>query len=476
MKKKFLIIQIDGLGYDVFKKALENGYLPFLKSLLKEKRFFLKKLNCGLPATTSHFQSEIMYGESKNIPGMMWYDKKESKFVSCLTPQAKEVEESKKKKGILEKGVSIGNIFNGGAEITFTLSSFFGLSSPYFPKRISLFLTFLLPFLVIFDFFYSLVFKKRKGAFLEIFLGENLIRREIVKLTEKFAKEKKNIYVNFVGYDARAHLFGRENKISLKVLKKIDKIIEKIYWSFKKNYYFFLLSDHGQVDCVSFKQIFKKDLEKFIKERFKKEEILSTEKIKKALIFKAITEAKERFIKSSFLKKIYKIVLKIFKNYYKSISFEKLPYFFSEKGILVINQGDISQIYFLKKKKKVFFEEIIKEYPDLLETISNCWAVDFLVALTQNGKVKILGERKLTSQEKRWISFLIKMENSGDLILFGKKIGDKIIDFSKGKLTCHRGIEKEEQEIFVISPVKFKKEIEKVRFPKDLYKFFSGWK
>lgn len=476
MKKKFLIIQIDGLGYDILKKALKENYLPFLKKLLKEKKLFLKKFNCALPAVTSHFQSEIMYGESKDIPGMTWYEKKESKFFCCFTSQTTQIDKLRKKKGILKKGVSIGNIFNGGAEVSFTPSSFFGFPSLYFPKRIFYFLLFSFPFLIIFDFFYSLFFKKRRGSFLEIFIGEPLITKELLSLLKKFIKEKKNIFVNFIGYDVTSHIFGKNNIASLKTLRKLDKRIEKIYSLGKENYYIFILSDHGQVDCVSFKMIFKKNFLNFIKEKFEKELLIDGDEIKKTLIFKDILEVKEKLSKNTFLKKVYKLIISLLKKYYRTRSFENLPYFFAEKGILLVNQGNICQIYFLKEKRKIFIEEILEKYPDLIEILLDCWAIDFVIGLSKEKEIRVLGNRKLNYNELKLISPLIEMENSGDLILFGKRTGNKVIDFSEGKLTCHGGLEKEEQEVFVLSPIKFKREIEKVSSPKDLYKLFIKWK
>lgn len=472
MKKNFLIIQIDGLGYDILEKSLENGYLPFLKSLLKEKKFFLKKFNCGLPAITSRFQSEIMYGESKNIPGMMWYDKKESKFFSCFTYQAKEVESLRKNKGILEDGVSIGNVFDGGAEKSFTISSFFGLSLVNFPRKTSLVLMIFLPFLIIFDFFYSVFFRKRRGVFLEIFIGEPLIRKEIINLVKEFIEERKNIYFNLIGYDAISHAFGRESKKSFKFLNKIDREIEVLYNLAKENYYIFILSDHGQIDCVSFKKIIGKSLKEVIEDEIKEENIIDGDKIKTALIFKGILNGREKFTNNNFLKILYRIIFEIFKRYYKSSFFQNLPYFFSEKGILLINQGDICQIYFLKEKRKVFIEEINEKYPELLRTLLDCWGIDLIVGFSKEKKIQVFGERKLSLNEKKLVSSLIKMENSGDIILFGRRIGEKIVNFSEGKLTCHGGFEKEEQEIFIISPFKFKNIIQKIESPRALYRIF----
>ncbi len=473
MKKNFLIFQIDGLSADVLKEAIEQGFMPFVRQVLEKKKYNLQKYNTGVPAVTSRFQAGVMYGKPNNVPGMIWFDKESSKFFcASIGEEVKEIEK-KKGKGILEGGFSISNVFSGGAEESFSPSSFFGLGSPLFPKKFAILSIILLPFVILADLLFSLFTRSRKGEFLESIFGEFIIRKNISRILKEAVKMRVPIYVNFIGYDARSHAFGRKSRWALKALQGIDKIIREVYDLANKNYYFFILSDHGQVDCFSFDKIFGQSLANFVKEKSGKE-IIDGEKIKKALIFQSIKVERE-FSHSKWVRLLFRLAYGIGRLYYRDVKFQNLPYYFDENNsILIVNQGDISQIYFLEERRKLFFEEIEKLYPDFIRLLGNHYGVGTVVGLSRKGIKIINGEGEFFNKKFVVASLtkLLRMKNSGDLIILGKRVGEKVISFSSGKKSVHGGIEKEEQEVFLIYPKIFSKKLSSVKKPKDLYRFF----
>ena len=61
-RRGLIIIQIDALAYEYLLKALERGYMPFLKRLLDRGDYKLALWNCGLPSTTPAIQAGLLFG------------------------------------------------------------------------------------------------------------------------------------------------------------------------------------------------------------------------------------------------------------------------------------------------------------------------------------------------------------------------------------------------------------------------------
>lgn len=69
-KPGLLIIQIDGLAYTQLQRALSNGNMPFLQSLLEREHYQLHHLYSGLPSSTPAVQGELFYGVKTCVPGL----------------------------------------------------------------------------------------------------------------------------------------------------------------------------------------------------------------------------------------------------------------------------------------------------------------------------------------------------------------------------------------------------------------------
>src|SRR6266849_2382114 len=61
-RRRFLIVQIDGLSRTLLDRALAGGSLRGLRRLLASGRLALRDLSVGLPSSTPAFQAAIMYG------------------------------------------------------------------------------------------------------------------------------------------------------------------------------------------------------------------------------------------------------------------------------------------------------------------------------------------------------------------------------------------------------------------------------
>ena len=82
-ERGFIAIQIDGLSYPHLEMAMEMGYAPHLRRLVRRGEFILHPWRSGLPSTTPAVQAGIMYGNNEDIPAFRWYDKASGESIVC---------------------------------------------------------------------------------------------------------------------------------------------------------------------------------------------------------------------------------------------------------------------------------------------------------------------------------------------------------------------------------------------------------
>src|SRR6266545_7293112 len=118
-RRRFLIVQIDGLSKEVFEGALETGGIPNTARLIASRRFLRRPMSVGLPSSTPAFQAAAMYGVMPDIPGFHYYDKRAEREVHFPEAGAADFVETRLaegRRGILEGGSCYGCVFTGGAE------------------------------------------------------------------------------------------------------------------------------------------------------------------------------------------------------------------------------------------------------------------------------------------------------------------------------------------------------------------------
>ncbi|GAH52070.1 unnamed protein product, partial [marine sediment metagenome] len=252
---------------------------------------------------------------------------------------------------------------------------------------------------------------------------------------------------------------------------------------------FIYTSDHGQTESIPFKDYFRETLTDFIKKSLNDPgiEIIEGGELK----YKEVVNQIEYVIRAAIGDVLWS---RIFHGFYKMIvrKYCKTDYSMPPKeSIIIMPQGDIAHIYFNIKKKKMLYEEIKKFYPKLLNTFLSHKGVRFLALSSKNGPIMLTKDEMVLLNEKDRayregfpfpvfnqdflldsIKEIVEMKNSGDIILFGSKIKGKVISFLPDGRGIHGGIEKDEQEIFIISPVSCSSSIEGVRTPKELYSIF----
>ena len=296
-----LFIEIDGLGHGNLQRAIELGYMPFTKRLLRGRGYALHRWRCGLAADTPPIQSGLMYGSSEGIVGFYWWDRKTQKRVVGANPyhmRAVQAELAKRsaaegRPGLLEGGSSYSNIISGGAQysiLTIAGGGISGASRHWFTPGEgllrSLGIIFLNPGKVIRFFvdaawelaqemedrvFVTAMDRPRilEGAFPIVRILLNVLAREIVTAGTRMdmLRGVPVIYSCYIGYDVLGHHSGPLSRNSLRVLRGIDGAIRKLFhtrlWTTRR-YEVCLLSDHGMTPCQSVDEAFESDFDTWV--------------------------------------------------------------------------------------------------------------------------------------------------------------------------------------------------------------------
>jgi|GEM_PF-566107 len=530
--RRFIIIQIDGLSYSTLIKALRKKRMPFTARLLERGAAKLKQFSCGLPSSTPAFQAGIMYGETIDIPGFHWYDKRRNvdMYIPALNVSTMvEQRHAEGRPGILKDGTSYGCIFGGEAETA--VVNFSRLTAPNLGLNLSTIRFFLPNFIILW-----VVVKIAFLSAIELIKGLYRIVIDLVRGRLRFIKFKlilfkiifsivirqlftlgvshdiyrgiPAIYVNFVGYDVFAHGNGPEHKRSLGVLKEIDSSIRQIYRAARRapefKYDLFILSDHGQVASIPFEQVSGgvsfKDLiltaliNTRLEGKERRLEIGEEQKGKWAWQISLISRIGSlrrsanwplsvlcqrylQYLRSSFCKKL---------NITADLNFID--------QVVIIPAGPNAFIYFTHTQEKLTVEQIEELYPGLINYLSGHPGIGLILAADRDGPVlfhrrnrfRIDPETETTPDNPfhdrpdlaivmEGLARLIYMPGSGDLTVLGHYAPAGNISYV-GEYGSHAGPSEEEMKVFIIHPPDVDYRFEDVTRPGDLYRFFINYR
>ncbi len=275
-----ILLQIDGLGHTQFRRALENGRLPFLKGLLEEQGYDLKTFYSGMPSTTPAVQAELFYGRKGAVPAFSYIHRRSGRRFALYDHRAVEkIVQSLARSGepLLSGGTSYSNIYSGGAEEarycieTLNLQSFIRSTHPlksllilaaHLGKAFRIAGLALIELgLAVWDFFHGLFERKdffKELKFIPTRVGVAVLLRESIRFRVKMdaARGVPVIHANLLGYDEQSHRRGPGSAFAHWSLKGIDGTIRDIYRtarrSDRRDYHVAVYSDHGQEAVESY--------------------------------------------------------------------------------------------------------------------------------------------------------------------------------------------------------------------------------
>jgi len=269
-----VMIQVDGLGERVLRRALAEGRMPFLAHLVDDEGYALHGLYAGVPSNTPAFQAELFYGVPGAVPGFGFLDRERDRVVAMTQqPAAAAVERrlARASRGLLAGGSSWSNIYAGGADESHFCSATAGLDlllRALHPLRllglvvwhgwsVARVLANLVAETIVAlgDFARGAIAGRDLKAELR-FVPERVlvsaVLREIVTAGAGVDVERgvPVVHLNLLGYDEHAHRRGPDSRFALWALRGIDRSIRRIWLaahrSRRRDYRVWIYSDHGQ--------------------------------------------------------------------------------------------------------------------------------------------------------------------------------------------------------------------------------------
>ena len=277
-RKGLVVIHLDGLSHNRLGQALEQGHMPFVRSLMENEGYEALPYRCGVPSTTPFAQAGILYGDNSEIPSYRWWDKDAGLVVvfgSGSTFNRVAGKYFKRREPLTAGGACIAALYRAGATDRF--------GPPYEERHrpdqhdaggrvIAAFL--LNPVTLYFwirhgglalfriaSEYLRARFARRRTA--DTFVIADIYHEVVVHHLTRFAllqamdEGVTAIYACFYTYDEASHAFGPTDPNTLRVLRHIDSTVRLAAARRSTNraaldYDIVVLSDHGQVETTPF--------------------------------------------------------------------------------------------------------------------------------------------------------------------------------------------------------------------------------
>jgi len=278
-----VLIQIDGLSRKELERAIDEGRMPFLRSLLNREHYVVHDFYSGLPASTPGVQGELFYGTKCAVPAFGFRDHRSGKvermFAQDITSDV-EARLAHDQRGVLSGGSAYCNIYSGGADEAHFCASSMGWGELMRGVNNWKLVPFLLwhtwsifrvAALLIVEFVLA-CFSFIKGALTKNEYWQELLmipaRVVVVILMRELATIGASmdvtrgvpiVQLNMLGYDEQAHRRGPSSAFAHWTLKGIDRAVRRLWLSAhrsgRREYDIWIYSDHGQVATTAFEYV-----------------------------------------------------------------------------------------------------------------------------------------------------------------------------------------------------------------------------
>lgn len=407
-----VFLQIDGLAFNIFRRAIQSGNLPNISRWIREGKYRLEKWETDWQSQTGASQAGILMGSNKNIPAFRWYDKKLEKVIAFGNPKDLKYLEDKLSNGkglLFNNGASRGNLFSGDADDTMLTVSSIGKKSKkglghgyyaYYSNPYNLPRTIVLFVIDVVKEIKSIIEQGRRDVWPRLTDHEliypllrasmTVVQRDVIiqTLIGDIYEGKDTVYADLTGYDEVSHHTGPERYETLAVLRDIDKQIARLMLAIedsKKEYHLVILSDHGQTQGATFRQMTGIGLDEFVAESIGNKEGVVGELDNK--------ESKNSFNNAVIeITKTGGIIGKSLKNVASSNKTgKKEKKTIVKPGIKVLASGALGLIYFTKFKKRLTLEEIDKHFPGLIDALVSNPLIGFVLVDSKKAGGIVIG-------------------------------------------------------------------------------------
>ena len=381
-----IIVEIDGLSYDVLREAIDKGLMPKIKSMIDDGTHTLRKWETDLSSQTGASQAGILHGNNADITAFRWIEKQNNnQMMQCSGVSKVKTLEERISDGnglLVDNGASRSNLFSGDTDnVIFTFSKILNLRKLYnrawfsvfsnpsnFARIVLLFLAEMI--LEIISQIKHRVLNirpriKRGIAYIIVRAVTNVFLREINTSTlvgDMLVGDIDVAYSTYLGYDEIAHHSGVRDEDSWFALKGMDKQIRRLVTATKytpRDYQFVIQSDHGQTNGATFKQRYGESFEDFVKSLLPKD----------MKMFAKMSSNEDHYAES---------FIPLTRNNDDLID-EKEMKDMGDSEVIVLASGNLAMIYLTQWNYRLTYEEINAFLPNLIPGIINNEYIGFIV-------------------------------------------------------------------------------------------------
>lgn len=278
----FVFVQLDGVSAPVFEWQLNAGNLPNVKRLIDNGDYSFTPWHTQLPSTTPASQAGILHGSHKGIPAFRWYEREAGELVVANQTKGAALIEKRLSNGrglLADGGISIGNLFSGDAPANIMVMSkldndrqalrVMSEYTDYFSSLYGFMRAFVLSIGEMVKEIYQAQRQRvkhvqprvaRKLSYIVLRAATNVLLRDLQTtiVIDQMMQGTNSIYVDYVDYDEIAHHAGIARPESMAALSGLDNVIGMLTEaasSAPRPYHVVFVSDHGQSQGPTFKQI-----------------------------------------------------------------------------------------------------------------------------------------------------------------------------------------------------------------------------
>jgi hypothetical protein len=502
-RRGFVIVQIDGLAYDYLVEAITRGVVPRMRRLLRMGQYRLAPWRCGLPSTTPSVQAGLMFGDAFDIPGFRWYEKDKGWSMVCKLPRAARMLQTRigdTRPGILRGGSSHVGLLDGDAGLSLlTLGSLADGRLLENVKGVGFLLLFLLSplrvvrvgILSVWEYLQDL-FKRLVALFVPGYYKSpglvspflNVIVNVLFRELQTFSiyldihRGTPAIFSNYYGYDEAAHHFGPNSPEAWHTLRGIDHDIGRLERlarrAQRRQYDFYIMSDHGQTPSMPFQRLCGKTLGQHILQNIENADSIDerstgeqTSETQAQILLAELRDIEAR------LRPAGARLLRAARHFVD----ERVPLYDEAEwdmtrrnDVMVRNSGSLAHVYFNVNPRALDLSDVALLYPRLLSSLLEHpdigWIVGRqgrqVVVMNQGGTLTLgrlehvegrdpLADLPEPGYAARQLLKLARYPHSGDLILLGAWRDGHVVAF-EDQVSSHGGLGGPQDYPFIIYP------------------------
>ena len=424
-----IIVEIDGLSYEVLCEAVERGDMPTVKEMIDSDNYNLRMWETDLSSQTGASQAGILHGNNEGIVAFRWIEKSNgNQMMQCsgITKVPELEQRISDGNGLLvDNGASRSNLFSGDTDnVIFTFSKILDFKKLYnnawysvfsnpsnFARIIALF------FADIIREIWSQIIHSIKNirprinrgiTYIPTRAATNVFMREINTSTligDMMVGDVDVAYSTYLGYDEIAHHSGVRDNDAWFALREMDKQIKHLTNANKycpRDYQFVIQSDHGQTNGATFTQRYGETFENFVKSLLPED----------MTVFAKMTSNEDHFAGdyTPFSRKNKKIKKE-----------KKEEQELNDSEVIVLASGNLAMIYLTQWSQRLTYEELNKYFPDLIHGIINNEYVGFILVKSQEHGDLAIGKNGTYFLDSGEIEGENPLEGFGDNIVMHLK-------------------------------------------------------